>query len=192
MINPSTVSPLIKLTKFPLVRRRSLLPTALVLALLTLLLSIPSSGFAQPAQGSPRWVMQTRVQEALGGDPRFRDVHVTVTQPGTVILEGNVFDRKSFAAAAQIASGVAGVTRVINALTTTSFDWKKVQLRINQTLLANGLGSVTATVIGNQVFLDGTVTSDADKQRAVAIAQSASGGMNLGNNIIRVLPSGLF
>jgi hypothetical protein len=192
MINRSTVSPLIKLTKFPLVRRRSLLPTALVLALLTVLLSIPSSGFAQPAQGSPRWVMQTRVQEALGGDPRFRDVHVTVTQPGTVILEGNVFDRKSFDAAAQIVSGVSGVTRVINALTTTSFDWKKVQLRINQTLLANGLGSVTATVIGNQVFLDGTVTSDADKQRAVAIAQSASGGMNLGSNIIRVLPSGLF
>jgi len=192
MIHCSTINPLIQLPKFTIIPRRSSLPAALILALLTGFLLVPSSGFAQPAQGSPRWVMQTRVQEALGGDPRFRDVRVTVTQPGTVILEGNVFDRKSFDAAAQIVRGVSGVTRVINALTTTSFDWKKVQLRINQTLLANGLGSVTATVIGNQVFLDGTVTSDADKQRAGAIAQSASGGMNLGTNIIRVLPSGLF
>src|ERR1700677_4617573 len=175
MINRATVNPLIKLPNFTFVRPRSLTSAALLLALLTGFLLIPSSGSAQPAQGSPRWVMQTRVQEALGGDPRFLDVHVTVTQPGTVILEGNVFDRKSFDAAAQIVSGVNGVTRVINALTTTSFDWKKVQLRINQTLLANGLGSVTATIIGNQVFLDGSVTSDADKQRAVAIAQSASG-----------------
>lgn len=192
MIHRSTINPLIQLPKFTFVRRHTMLPVGLILALMTGLLLVPFPGFAQPTQGSPRWVMQTRVQEALGGDPRFRDVHVTVTQPGTVILEGNVFDRKSFDAAAQIVSGVSGVTRVINALTTTSFDWKKVQLRINQTLLANGLGSVTATVIGNQVFLDGTVTSDADKQRAVAIAQSASGGMNLGSNIIRVLPSGLF
>jgi osmotically-inducible protein OsmY len=192
MIHRSSINHLIQLPKFIFVHSRLLLQATLVLALLTGLLSVSSSGFAQPTQGSPRWVMQTRVQEALGGDPRFRDVRVTVTQPGTVILEGNVFDRKSFDAATQIASGVSGVTRVINALTTTSFDWKKVQLRINQTLLANGLGSVTATVIGNEVFLNGTVTSDADKQRAVAIAQSASGGMNLGSNIIRVLPSGLF
>jgi hypothetical protein len=192
MVNRSTLNPLIKLSNFISVRPHLVLAAVLFLGLATSLLSVASPSLAQPTQGSPRWVMQTRVQEALGGDPHFRDVHVTVTQPGTVILEGNVFDRKSFDAAAQIVSGVSGVTRVINALTTTSFDWKKVQLRINQTLLANGLGSVTATVIGNEVFLNGTVTSDADKQRAVAIAQSASGGLNLGSNIIRVLPSGLF
>lgn len=174
-------------------RSHSLIASTIVLAALLIvgLLLIPSAGFAQAAQGSPRWVMQTRVQEALGGDPRFKDVRLTVTQPGTVILEGNVFDRKAFDAAAQIASGVKGVTRVINALTTTSFDWKKTQLRINQMLLNNGLGSVTATVIGNQVFLNGTVTSDADKQRAVSIVQTAAPDIGLGSNIITVVPGGL-
>ncbi|HEX4210538.1 MAG TPA: BON domain-containing protein [Candidatus Binataceae bacterium] len=155
------------------------------------LLIVPTYGVARPAHGSPRWVMQTRVQEALGGDPRFKDVHVTVTQPGTVILEGNVFNRKAFDDAAQIARSVQGVMRVINALTTTSFDWKKTQLRVNQMLLNNGLGSVTATVIGNQVFLKGTVTSEADKQRAVSIVQTAVPGASLGSNIITVKPNGL-
>jgi hypothetical protein len=175
-------------------RSRSPIASRIVLAalLITGCLLSASAGFAQPAQGSPRWVMQTRVQEALGGDPRFKDVRVTVTQPGTVILEGNVFDRKSFDAAGQIASSVQGVTRVINALTTTSFDWKQTQLRINQMLLNNGLGSVTATVIGNQVFLNGTVTSDADKQRAVSIVQTGAPGIGLGSNIITVVPAGLF
>jgi hypothetical protein len=171
-----------------LIASTSMLVGLIVVALLL----IASADFAQPTQGSPGWVMQTRVQEALGGDPRFKDVRVTVTQPGTVILEGNVFDRKSFDAAGQIASGVQGVTRVINALTTTSFDWKQTQLRINQMLLNNGLGSVTATVIGNQVFLNGTVTSDADKQRAVSIVQTAAPGIGLGSNIITVVPGGLF
>jgi osmotically-inducible protein OsmY len=136
--------------------------------------------------------MQARVQEALGGDPRFKDVRVTVTQPGTVILEGSVFDRKALDDAAQIARGMQGVTRVINALTTTTFDWKKTQLRINQMLLNNGLGSVTATVVGNQVFLSGTVASDADKQRVVSIVQTAAPGIGLGSNIITVVPSGVF
>ena len=130
-------------------------------ALMSLLAARPS--LAQPAQGSPRWVMQSRIQEALGGDPRFKDVRASVTQPGTVILEGSVFDRKAWPAAAQAASSVPGVTRVINALTTTSLGWQQTQLRINQMLLTNGLGSVTATVIGNQAFLDGTVYSAADK-----------------------------
>ncbi|HUN57343.1 MAG TPA: BON domain-containing protein [Candidatus Binataceae bacterium] len=175
-------------------RSNWLIVSAMVLAVILIsgLLLSPLSSFAQPPSGSPRWVMQTRVQEALGGDPRFKNVSVTVTQPGTVILEGNVFDRKAFDAAAQIASSVQGVTRVINALTTTSFDWKKTQLRINQMLLNNGLGSVTATVIGNQVFLNGTVNSDADKQRAVSIVQNTAPDTTLGSNIIAVVPNGLF
>ena len=152
----------------------------------------PASALAQPAEGSPGWVMQSRIQEALGGDPRFKDVHATVTQPGTVVLEGSVFDSKCSDAAAQAVRSVPGVTRVINALTTTSFGWKLTQLRINQMLLNNGLGSVTATVIGDQAFLDGTVYSAADKQRAESIVQNAAPGITIGSNIIRVLPTPLF
>ena len=152
----------------------------------------PASSSAQPAEGSPRWVMQSRVQEALGGDPRFKDVHATLTQPGTVVLEGSVFDSKASDAAAQAVTSVPGVTRVINALTTTSFGWKLTQLRINQMLLNGGLGSVTATVIGNQAFLDGTVYSAADKQRAESIVQNAAPGITIGSNIVRVLPTPLF
>jgi osmotically-inducible protein OsmY len=159
--------------------------------LLACLLTAPIS-FAQRTEGSPGWVTQSRVQEALGGDPRFRDVHATITQPGTVILEGSVFDRKASEAAAQAVRSVPGVTRVINALTTTSFGWKQTQLRINQMLLDNGLGSVTATVIGNQAFLDGTVYSAADKQRAEGIVQTAAPGITIGSNIVRVIPRPLF
>jgi hypothetical protein len=157
-----------------------------------LLMGWAAAGLAQPAEGSPRWVMQSRVQEALGGDPRFKDVHATVTQPGTVVLEGSVFDRKASDAAAQAVNSVPGVTRVINALTTTSFGWKQTQLRINQMLLNGGLGSVTATVIGNQAFLNGTVYSAADKQRAEAIVQNAAPGIKIGSNIIRVIATPLF
>jgi BON domain len=175
-------------------RSRPLMDYKIILASLLIIgfSLIPTAGFAQPSQGSPRWVVQTRVQEALGGDPRFKDVRATVTQPGTVILEGNVFDRKALDDAAQIARGVQGVSRVINALTTTTFDWKKTQLRINQMLLSGGLGSVTATVVGNQVFLNGTVTSEADKQRAASIVQTAAPSLSLGSNIITVVPGSLF
>jgi hypothetical protein len=172
----------------------SLIAAAMAFAALLIAAGLfaPAAGLAQPDEGSPRWVMQTRVQEALGGDPRFKDVHATVTQPGTVVLEGSVFDRKASDAAAQAVRSVAGVTRVINALTTTSFNWKLTQLRINQMLLNAGLGSVTATVIGNQAFLDGTVYSAADKQRAEAIVQTAAPGITIGSNIVRVLPTPLF
>jgi osmotically-inducible protein OsmY len=163
----------------------------IMFAILSACLLSPPISFAQ-TEGSPGWVTQSRVQEALGGDPRFRDVHATITQPGTVILEGSVFDRKASDAAAQAVRSVPGVTRVINALTTTSFGWKQTQLRINQMLLDNGLGSVTATVIGNQAFLDGTVYSAADKQRAEGLVQTAAPGITIGSNIVRVIPRPLF
>lgn len=181
---------------YPLRASRSLSLIAAAIEFAALLMAIglfgPASVLAQPAEGSPRWVIQSRVQEALGGDPRFKDVHATVTQPGTVVLEGSVFDRKASDAAAQAVRSVSGVSRVINALTTTSFSWKLTQLRINQMLLNAGLGSVTATVIGNQAFLDGTVYNAADKQRAEAIVQNAAPGITIGSNIVRVLPTPLF
>jgi BON domain len=144
------------------------------------------------SQKPPRWVMQSSVQLAIAGDPRFKDVRATVTTPGTVVLEGSVFDRKARQDAEQAVSGVAGVTRVIDALTTTTFAWKLAQNRINQSLLGAGLTGVAATVVGNQIFLDGVVHSNAAKQQAVAIAQSTGPDLTIGSDIIRVLPSGLF
>ncbi|MGA2410962.1 MAG: BON domain-containing protein [Candidatus Binataceae bacterium] len=159
---------------------------------LTVSLVTPRTTLAQTAgQPPPRWVLQSRVQLALGGDSRFKDVTATVTTPGTVVLEGNVFDNKARDAAGQAVSSVEGVRRLINALTTTSLDWKFVQNRLNQSLLAAGLTRVTATVIGNQVFLDGVVSSDAAKQQAVTIVQSSDPDFKIGSNIIRVVPSGL-
>jgi len=170
--------------------RVGLAPALIVIAIAG---SAARLAFAQSTgQGSPRWVLQSRVQLTLSGDPRFKDVSATVTTPGTVVLEGNVFNRKAKDAADQAVRAVEGVNRVINALTTTSFDWKLTQNRINQGLLAAGVIGVTATVIGNQVFLDGVVHSDAAKQQALNVVQSAAPNLAIGSNIIRVVPNGLF
>jgi hypothetical protein len=47
-------------------------------------------------------------------------------------------------------------------------------------------------VIGNQAFLDGTVPSAVDKQRAEGIVQTAAPGIKIGSNIVRVIPGSMF
>jgi len=56
--------------------------------------------------------------------------------------------------------------------------------RINDTLLLNGLEGVSARVIGSQVYLAGTVASEAEKQRASIVVALISNlqrnNLNLG------------
>jgi osmotically-inducible protein OsmY len=139
----------------------------------------------------PGWVMQSKVQLALQSDPRFKNVHATVTQPGVIILEGAVFDNDAKAAAQRTASSVEGVNRVINALTTNSLKWLLAQNRINQALQVNGFPLVSVKVIGQTAYISGQVKSAADKDRATALVTSTEPDVTVGTNLITVVSPGL-
>jgi hypothetical protein len=134
----------------------------------------------------PSWVLQSKVQLAMEADVRFKNVHVTVTQPGVVVLEGQVFDRKVLTAAGQTAAGVEGVKRVINALTTQTLNWLDVQNRANTMLAQAGYKLVLCKVIGNTAYLSGQVPTDLDKQKAETIVLSAAPGLRIGTNLITI------
>ncbi len=136
----------------------------------------------------PNWVIQSKVQLALEADPRFKNVHISVTQPGVIVLEGDVFDDKAKAAAKRTAAGVEGVTRVINALKTTSLQWLEVQNRVNQALQRSGYPLVNAKVIGNTAYLSGQVKTAVDKERVVTVVKSAGPDLKIGTNLIIVKP----
>jgi len=135
---------------------------------------------------TPNWVVQSKAQLALEADPRFKNVHAAITQPGVIVLDGEVFDDAAKGAAEQTVAGVQGVKRVINALTTESLKWLLTQNHINQMLQQNGLVLVSVKVIGKTVFLSGQVGSDADKDRAASVVKSAAPDMTIGTNLIEV------
>jgi enamine deaminase RidA (YjgF/YER057c/UK114 family) len=140
----------------------------------------------------PSWVLQSKVQLALQSDPRFKSVRATVTQPGVIVLEGEVFDKDAKGAAEQAAMSVEGVKRVINALTTNSLQWLLVQNRINQALQQNGFPLVSVKVIGNTAFISGQVSSDAEKDKAVGLVNSTAPNVTIGTNLIDVVSPGIF
>jgi osmotically-inducible protein OsmY len=137
-------------------------------------------------------VLQSKVQLALQSDPRFKSVRATVTQPGVIVLEGEVFDKDAKGAAEQAAMSVEGVRRVINALTTNSLQWLLVQNRINQALQQNGFPLVSVKVIGNTAFISGQVSSDAEKDKAVGLVNSTAPNVTIGTNLIDVVSPGIF
>jgi osmotically-inducible protein OsmY len=131
------------------------------------------------------------VQLALQSDPRFKNVRATVTQPGVIVLEGEVFDNDAKWAAEQAAAGVEGVKRVINAVKTDSLQWLLVQNRINQALQQNGFPLVSVKVIGKTAYLSGQVSSNAEKDKAVTIVISTAPEVTIGTNLINVVPPGI-
>jgi osmotically-inducible protein OsmY len=136
----------------------------------------------------PGWVIQSKVQLALQSDPRFKNVRATQTQPGVIVLEGQVFDDDAKASAQQTAAGVEGVNRVINALTTNSLQWLQAQNRIGQALQRNGLKLVSVKVIGKTAYLSGQVRSDLEKDKAAQIVTSTEPDITVGTNLINVVP----
>ena len=128
-----------------------------------------------------------RVNEALSADKRLRRVQAYATDGGMVTLTGRVFDDKTKAAAERTVRGVSGVTGVIDNLTTDTSVWARNEVLINQQLQAAGLTGVTAKVIGNGAYLDGTVKTNLDRQRAETVAVSAA-PVKIRTNLIRVDP----
>jgi BON domain len=140
---------------------------------------------------APEWVIRSKVQLALKADPRFNNVDASITQPGVVVLEGDVFDNEVKAAATRTVAGIQGVKQVINALKTETLRWLLEQNRVNQMLQRSGFAFVSVKVIGTTAFISGKVSSEADKDRAVAVVKSAAPDLTIGTNLIDVVSAGL-
>ena len=76
---------------------------------------------------------------------------------------------------------------MIDNLTTDTSMWARNEAAINQQLQAAGLTGVTVKVIGNGAYLDGTVKTSLDRQRAETVAVGAA-PVKIRTNLIRVDP----
>jgi osmotically-inducible protein OsmY len=132
-----------------------------------------------------------QVNARLSKDNRFRKIKVSVSQPGVVILEGEVFDEEVKQLAAQRVRKIDGVKKVINTLHMSTLTWLQEQNRITQMLHNHGYQSVKAKVIGDTVFLSGEVHSEEDKHKIETLIESDA-PVNIGTNLIRVDPRSIF
>ncbi len=139
----------------------------------------------------PPLTLQQRVKLVLGSNPRTRRVDC-YTSGSTVTIFGKVFDADAKLYTEKIVRQVPGVGNVIDSLTTDESDWAARQAAIASQIYAAGLNSVTVKVIGHDVYLGGTVKTDAQKKQAVTIAESASPGVRVQTNLITVVPGNMF
>lgn len=153
----------------------------------------PTTGSANATSQHPRRKVNllAKVNARLSRDNRFRKITASVSQPGVVILEGEVFDEEVKQLAAQRVRKVDGVKKVINALHISTLTWLQEQNRVTQILHDNGYQSVKVKVIGDTVFLSGEVHSEADKHRIEALIESDA-PVKVGTNLIRVAPGSIF
>jgi hypothetical protein len=153
---------------------------------------LPMLVFSMPlracAQSST--VLMHRVQRALRVNDNLKGAMCYSPAPNVIVLYGRVFDNQDRELAETTASNVPGVTQVVNTLRTQTGQWIAEEERINDTLLLNGLEGVSARVIGSQVYLSGTVTGEAEKQRASRVVASISNLQQ--NNFIWVKPGPIF
>jgi TonB family protein len=138
----------------------------------------------------PPLTLQQRVKQVLSGNPKLRRVDC-YTSGSTVTIFGKVFDYQTKQYAERVVRGVSGVGNVIDSLATDESDWAARQAQIAQQLSNAGLNQVTVKVIGHDAYLGGTVKSDAEKNQAVTIAESAS-PIHVRGNLITVVPGNMF
>jgi hypothetical protein len=131
-----------------------------------------------------------RVEERMHGNRKFNHVKVSASG-GTVTLYGKVFDDDAKSAAVRTARNVEGVSNVVDTLTTETSEWTAQENRIGQELANAGLSKVTVKVIGGDAYLEGEVTSEAEKNHAATIAESAA-PVKVRTNLIKVTSKGLF
>ena len=138
----------------------------------------------------PTLTLQQQVLQVLSSNPRTRRVNC-YTNGTTVTIFGKVFDADTKQYAENVVRRVPGVTNVIDSLTTDASEWAARQQAIASQLYAAGLTGVTVKVIGHDAYLNGTVKTEAQKQQAVSIAESAS-PVHVRGNIISVVPGNMF
>ncbi|MGH7907138.1 MAG: BON domain-containing protein, partial [Candidatus Binataceae bacterium] len=132
-----------------------------------------------------------RVQDRLRADRNLRRVRAYTGPGGVVTLYGKVFDDKTKSYAIRSVRAMTGVNGVVDNVTTDTEQWRREQNQIAQQLASAGLGQVNVKVIGDSAYLDGEVKNAPDKDRAVAIVQSAA-AVKVRGNLIRVLPGSVF
>jgi len=150
----------------------------------------PRRHHVAPAPKPPTLTLQQRVLQVLSSNPRTRRVNC-YTNGNTVTIFGKVFDNDARLYTERIVRQVSGVGNVIDSLQTDTADWAARQAAIASQLYAAGLNTVTVKVIGHDAYLDGTVKTDAQKQQAVTITESAS-PVHVAGNLIRVIPGNMF
>jgi hypothetical protein len=121
-----------------------------------------------------------QVNAALRVNDRLNGAKAYTAAPGVIVLYGMVFDDKDRTLAEQTANAVNGVTQVIDNLRTKTGKWFQEEERINSQLLMNGFNDVQVRVVGPEVYLSGQVTSQAEKQRACVVLESADQQFHLG------------
>ncbi len=137
----------------------------------------------------PKPSLLQRVEERLHSHKELTGAKA-YTSGSVVTLYGKVFDDRAKSMAASVARKVEGVSDVVNTLTTETALWSERENNINRELRNAGLDKVTVKVIGKDAYLDGEVESDAQKERAVTIAQAAA-PVKVRTNLIRVAPKSI-
>jgi osmotically-inducible protein OsmY len=138
----------------------------------------------------PTLTLQQQVKQVLSANPKLRRVDC-YTSGSTVTIFGKVFDYQTKQYAERVVRGVPGVGNVVDSLSTDESDWAARQAQIAQQLANAGLNQVTIKVIGHDAYLGGTVKTDAEKDQAVTIAESAS-PVHVRTNLITVVPGNMF
>ena len=155
------------------------------LILAVTLVVVPSRVYAQSGT-----VLMQRVDKALRANKNLNGAKCYSPAHGVIVLYGKVFDKPDRELAESTAGKVRGVKQVVNTLTTRTGEWIQEQERINDTLALNGLDTVSARVIGSQVYLSGTVTGATEVQRAQRVVAAVSKLQQ--NNYIWVKPASIF
>lgn len=139
----------------------------------------------------PKPTLLQRVTERLRTDRRFSRVKAYTASGGVVTIFGSVFDDKAKVAAVRLVKSVSGVTDVVDTLHTDTGIWAQQQNQVLQRLRSAGLGKVTIQIIGHDAYLNGEVRTEAQKEKAVTIAESVA-PVRVRTNLIRVVPGGVF
>lgn len=139
---------------------------------------------------TPTPSLLARIEERLRSDKRLARVKI-YTDGGTVMLYGRVFDDDAKRLAERTAHGVDGVNKVVDTLTTDTSLWADQEARINRNLRNVGLDKVTAKVIGGDAYLEGEVSSEAERDQATTITET-NAPVKVRTNLIRVVPKGMF
>lgn len=142
------------------------------------------------ARTTPAPSLLQLVQDRLKSSRKLGRVRA-YTAGDTVTLYGRVFDDNDKLFAERVVRGVPGVGKVVDTLTTDTAEWATEQDRITRQLQDAGLGKVTVKVIGHDAYLNGSVKTELEKQRAVTIAESAA-PVTVRENLIRLEPGGMF
>ncbi len=146
---------------------------------------------AYTAPPPPRVSLLTRVEERLRSDRRLGRVKAYTNGGGVVTLYGKVFDDKDRRLAVATAKSVDGVTDVIDTLQTDTASWARQEAAIAAQLQSAGLNQVKVKVIGHDAYLSGQVSTEAQKEHAVTVAEGAA-PVRVRTNLIRVVPAGVF